>query len=110
MKRNRESQCRIKLIQEMHLNKEDQKVLEEAIHNEKITFSKVYRIGIHGMVDVNKLVEFIKRCGEHCKCFAENTQFWIRSPYTLSTPFYLGKHLINRTEQCYGVMAGFCIR
>lgn len=109
MKRNRESQYRIKLIQEMYLNKEDQRVLEEAIHDAKITFSKIYRIGIHRTVDVNKLVEFIKRYGEHCKGFAENTQFWVRSPYTLSTPFYLGKHWINRTEQYYGVMAGFCI-
>lgn len=85
MKRNRESQYRIKLIQEMYLNKEDQRVLEEAIHDAKITFSKIYRIGIHRTVDVNKLVEFIKRYGEHCKVLQKthNSGFDLLTHYLL---------------------------
>lgn len=102
MKRNRESQYRIKMIQEMHLNKKDQIILEEAIHNAKITFFKIYGIGVHKITNAKQLVEFIKRYGEL-------RQSWIQSPYIPSATFYLGKHWINKTEQFYGVVPGFCI-
>lgn len=109
MKRNRESQCRIKLIQEMHLNKEDQRILEEVVHNAKVTFFQIYRIGVHRVLSIKQFVSFIKRYGETCKYPTVDIQFWVRSPYATPTNFYLGKQFENVTNRCIGVMPGFCI-
>lgn len=109
MKRNRESQCKIKLIQEMHLNKEDQRILEEVVRNAKVTFFQIYRIGVHRELSIKQFVSFIKRYGEACKYPVINTLFWIRSPYAVPTNFYLGKQFENITNRCYGAAPGFCI-
>ncbi len=109
MKRNRESQCRIKLIQEMRLNKEDQRILEEVVCYAKVSFFQIYKIGVHRELSIKQFVSFIKRYGEICKYSTVDTQFWIRSPYATPTNFYLGKQFENVTNRCIGVIPGFCI-